>query len=86
MFGLELTVGVSWALPLDIGGDYAGSVSAVMNTCGNIGGAISPALLAYLVQNFGWREPFLLASVFCLVAAALFLKIDARRRIFPESS
>ena len=32
VFGLELTVGVSWAVPLDIGGDYAGSVSAVMNT------------------------------------------------------
>ena len=31
MFGLELTVGVAWAVPLDIGGDYAGSVSAVMN-------------------------------------------------------
>ena len=25
LFGLELTVGVSWAIPLDIGGDYAGS-------------------------------------------------------------
>ncbi|MEJ7609393.1 MAG: hypothetical protein WKF37_24745, partial [Bryobacteraceae bacterium] len=29
VFGLELTVGVAWALPLDIGGDFAGSVSAV---------------------------------------------------------
>jgi hypothetical protein len=31
MFGLELTVGVSWAVTLDIGGAYAGSVSSVMN-------------------------------------------------------
>jgi MFS transporter, ACS family, glucarate transporter len=85
VFGLELTVGVSWALPLDIGADYAGSVSAVMNTCGNIGGAISPALLAYLVQQFGWDEPFLLASCMCLVAAALYWKIDASRRIFSET-
>ena len=30
-FGLEWTVGISWAVPLDIGGDFAGSVSAVMN-------------------------------------------------------
>ena len=41
VFGLEATVGVSWAIPLDIGGDYAGSFSSVMNMCGNIGGAIS---------------------------------------------
>ncbi|MBV9083193.1 MAG: MFS transporter, partial [Acidobacteriaceae bacterium] len=51
-FGLELTVGVSWAIALDIGGDYSGSVSALMNMCGNIGGAISPALLAYLVKAY----------------------------------
>src|SRR5581483_5682802 len=41
-FGAELTVGVSWAIPLDIAGDRAGSVSSLMNMCGNIGGAISP--------------------------------------------
>jgi sugar phosphate permease len=85
VFGLELTVGVSWALPLDIGSDYAGSVSAVMNTCGNIGGAISPALLAYLVQKFGWNEPFLVASCMCLIAAVLYSRIDAGRRIFGET-
>src|SRR5438093_596408 len=48
VFGLEFTVGVSWAIPLDIGGDFAGSVSAVMNSCGNIGGALSTAVLGYL--------------------------------------
>jgi MFS family permease len=81
LFMLESTVGVSWAIPLDIGGDYAGSVSAVMNTCGNIGGAISPALLAYLVSANGWDVPFFLAAGLCVVAAALFSRIDATRRI-----
>ena len=85
MFGLELTVGVSWALPLDIGGDYAGSAAAVMNTCGNIGGAISPALLAYLVNGYGWNVPFLVAAGLCVAAAVLFLKIDASRQISVES-
>ena len=83
VFALEVTVGVSWAVPLDIGGDYAGSVSAVMNMCGNIGGAISPALLAYLVRGYGWEVPFLVSSGLCVAAAILFLKIDATRRIFP---
>jgi MFS family permease len=83
-FGLELTVGVSWAVTLDIGADYAGSVSAVMNSCGNIGGAISPALLAYLVRAYGWNVPFVIASSFCVLAAVLFTRIDATRRIFAE--
>jgi sugar phosphate permease len=86
VFGLEITVGVSWALPLDIGGDYAGSVSSVMNMCGNIGGAISPALLAYLVKGYGWEVPFLVASGLCLIGAVLYIKIDATRRIFPVTA
>jgi MFS transporter, ACS family, glucarate transporter len=81
VFGLELTVGVSWALPLDIAAEYAGSASALMNMCGNIGGAISPMLLAYLVRGYGWDVPFLVASALCLIAAALYFKIDASRRI-----
>jgi sugar phosphate permease len=86
IFGLETTVGVSWAIPLDIGGDYAGSVSSVMNTCGNIGGAISPALLAYLVRFYGWNVPFVVASALCVAAAVLFGRIDATRRIFADQA
>jgi MFS family permease len=82
LFGLEMTVGISWAIPLDIGSDYAGSVSAVMNTCGNIGGAISPTLLAYLVEGYGWDAPFLLACVLCASSALLWTRIDATRQIF----
>jgi len=84
VFGLEITVGCSWAIPLDIGGDYAGSVSSVMNTCGNIGGAISPALLAYLVRSYGWNVPFVVASGLCVAAALLFSGIDATRKIFAD--
>jgi MFS family permease len=81
VFGLEITIGVSWAIPLDIGGDYAGSVSAVMNTCGNSGGTISLVLAGYLVTAFGWNAPFLVASTLCLIAAVLFSRIDPLRRI-----
>ncbi len=84
VFGLEMTVGVSWAIPIDVGGDYAGSVASVMNTFGNLGSAISPALLAYLVGLYGWNVPFVLSAGLCVVAAALFLKIDASRVIAVE--
>jgi sugar phosphate permease len=81
VFGLEFTIGVSWAVPLDIGGDFAGSVSAVMNTGGNIGATLSSFILGYLVNAYGWNVPFLVAAGVCATAAALFLKIDATRRI-----
>lgn len=84
VFGLELTVGVSWAVPLDIGGDYAGSVSSVMNTFGNIGGAISPSALAYFVTHYSWDLPFLVAATLCVVAALLFSRIDASKPILAN--
>jgi sugar phosphate permease len=80
-FSLEWTVGISWAVPLDIGGDFAGSVAAFMNMCGNIGGAVSPIALAYMVSAFDWYMPFLVTAALCVIASFLFLKIDATRRI-----
>jgi sugar phosphate permease len=80
-FGLEWTVGISWAVPLDIGGDFAGSVSAVMNTLGNIGGAVSAAVVTYTAKYYGWNSPFLITSALCILAAVLYLRIDATRRI-----
>ena len=80
-FGLEWTVGISWAVPLDIGGDFAGSVSAVMNTFGNIGGAISSTVVTYTATQYGWNAPFMMTAALCLIAAALYLKIDASKRI-----
>jgi sugar phosphate permease len=81
VFGLETTVGVSWAIPLDIGKDYAGSVSAVMNTCGNLLGAVSTTVLGILVTMGGWNIPFFAGAALCGLAALLFLGIDASRPI-----
>jgi MFS transporter, ACS family, glucarate transporter len=81
VFGLELTVGVSWAIPLDIGGNFAGSIASVMNTFGNLGTAASPVLLAYLVRSYGWNIPFLVCSWLCVVGALFSLGVNANRRI-----
>ena len=81
MFGLELTVGVSWAIPLDIGGDFAGSVSAVMNTWGNMGGALSTTISGYLVKYYGWQSIFVVMSILAALGALLYLRIDAGKPI-----
>src|SRR5665213_4069 len=80
-FGLEWTVGISWAVTLDIGGDFAGSVSAVMNMLGNIGGAVAATVVTYTAARYGWNVPFLMTAGPCLIAAVLFLKIDASQRV-----
>ena len=78
-------MGVSWAIPLDIGGEYAGSVASIMNTFGNLGSAVSPILLAYLVGLYGWNIPFLICSVLCVAGALLSVGINASKKIVSES-
>jgi sugar phosphate permease len=82
MAGLELTVGVAWAVTIDVGGDFAGTVSALMNTFGQTGGALSPIVFGVLVQWTGrWELPFLLASAVLVGSGLLWLKIDPEKSV-----
>jgi MFS family permease len=80
-FGLEMTVSVSWVIPLDIAGDYAGSAAAVMNMCGNLGGSLSTLMVPYMVKWSSWNMPLLVAAALSIVGAAIYMKIDASRKI-----
>jgi sugar phosphate permease len=86
VFGIELTVGVSWAVTLDIGGVYAGSVSAVMNTFGNLGAAIAAAMTGYIVTASGWTSAFFVLAGYSLLAAILFTRIDASKRVYEDAA
>ncbi|MGZ3273723.1 MAG: MFS transporter [Caulobacteraceae bacterium] len=79
LFALELTVGNSWAVTLDIGGSHAGSVSAVMSMFGNIGGAIYAAIMGYVVTAYSWHVAFYGLAAFAILGAALFAFIDVSR-------
>jgi sugar phosphate permease len=85
VFGMELVVGNAWAVTLDIGGSFAGSCSAVMNTFGNIGGAIAAFATGFIVKAYGWNMAFYVVSGLCLIGATLFTQIDAGRKLKPDS-
>lgn len=80
-FGLELVVGVAWAIPLDIGGQSAGSVSALMNTFGNLAGAVAAVATGYIVAESGWEAAFMVISALAVVGAFLAMRIDASKEI-----
>jgi MFS family permease len=81
---LELTVAVSWAICLDIGGDFSGSVSGVMNTLGNLGGTVSSVSIGYLATHLTWIWVFLAASFMCIAAALLATRIDPSQVLTEE--
>jgi sugar phosphate permease len=71
MFFLECTIGPSWAVPMDVGGKYSGTVSGMMNMAGNIGGALSPLVFGVLVQFGSWQAPFIVAASLLVIGAAV---------------
>src|SRR5712672_4617313 len=71
MFFLECTIGPSWAVPMDIGGEYSGTVSGMMNMAGNIGGALSPLVFGVLAQLGSWAAPFIVAAGLLFVGSVV---------------
>ena len=71
MFFLEFTIGPSWAVPMDTGGKYSGTVSGMMNMAGNIGGALSPIVFGFLAQYGSWQAPFIVAAALLVAGSAV---------------
>ncbi len=85
MFFLEFTIGPSWAVPMDTGGKYSGTVSGMMNMAGNIGGALSPVVFGLLVKLGSWEAPFIVAAVLLVAGAAVWaFWIDPEKQILAE--
>jgi MFS family permease len=80
-FGSDLTVGATLSYFQDTGGRYVGTFLGWANMFGNLGAAVSPVLLGYVVDNHGW--PLALCLCACLFAGAgiLWFGIDARTPI-----
>jgi MFS transporter, ACS family, glucarate transporter len=71
-------LGASWGAAVEIGGAHSGTVSAAMNTAGQIGGVLSPIVLAWGVDHYGgWTGPLYLTGLLYLAGAACWLGVDA---------
>ena len=77
-----LSLGPAWATAIDIGGRSSATLSAVMNTAGQVGGILSPIVLAYIVQQFAsWSMPLHILSALYLMAAISWLLINPDREV-----
>ena len=83
-FFLEFTIGPSWAVPMDTGGKYSGTVSGMMNMAGNFGAAISPIVFGVLAQGGNWEAPFIVAAGLLVAGAAVWaFWLDPDKPILP---
>jgi ACS family glucarate transporter-like MFS transporter len=81
----DLGTPATWAFMQDVGGRNVGSILGWGNTWGNIGAAVSPIILGWLIDRpRGWDLSFLLCAATYLAAGVVSLGIDARIPVVPS--
>ena len=70
-----------WAACIDLAPDFSASLSALMNTLGSAGGAISSTVTAYVAVHYGWSHSLDLAALITICSGLLFSFVDAGRGI-----
>jgi len=70
-FGNDILMPGSWGACMDVGGKYAGTLSGSMNMMGNLGSAVSPLVISYLMQLPGGWQLSVYSMAFAYVLAGL---------------
>jgi sugar phosphate permease len=79
---VDLALSACWAVCLDIGRDHAGVVTGCMNTFSNLGGVLTPLVVAYAVERWqSWTIPFYVTAAVYAAGAVIWLSIDPTRPI-----
>ena len=83
----DFVMPAAWAGCMDVGGRFSGTVSGTMNMVGNIGGALSPLAIGYILTftNNNWTLTFYVSSAIYLLGGLCWLFIDAHTPLMEES-
>ncbi len=80
--GADVSLGACWAICHDIADTASGTVTGVMNTFGNLGGAISPLVVGYALQrDASWAGPLYIGGGVYLLGGILTLFINPNRAL-----
>jgi sugar phosphate permease len=74
---VELTEGSYWGATMRRAPNDTMAATAFLNTGGNLGGVVATPIIAALSSSYSWTAVFATGAVLSLVAAGLWLRIDA---------
>ena len=80
-FSLELIIGPAWAVPMDVGGQFSGTVTGIMNMVGAFAASLTAIIYGYLFGKGLWVAPFLLSAGVMLLGSLIWIFL-----INPEKS
>jgi MFS transporter, ACS family, glucarate transporter len=77
-FAAEFSTPISWTTAMDIGGDNVGAVSGFMNTLGQLGASVAPAITGFLLQftGNGWNLTFYASALIYAAGAVCWMIVD----------
>lgn len=79
---VDLALSACWSVCLDIGRRYAGVVTGCMNTFSNLGGVLTPLVVAYAVDRWhSWTYPFYVTAAMYAAGAFIWLTIDPTKSL-----
>lgn len=82
---MDCMLPVSWAVCLDVGKKYAGTVSGTMNMAGQVGSFSSSVAFGYLVTYFGsYNAPLFPMAALLFISALFFMRIDPTEQLVDE--
>jgi sugar phosphate permease len=85
LFFLELVIGPAWAVPMDVGGEFSGTVTGTMNMAGSLAASASPIIFGVLTQRGFWIAPFLITAGVLLTGALIWtFLIDPEKSVVEE--
>jgi ACS family glucarate transporter-like MFS transporter len=77
-FAVDLGLGATWAYFQDTGGPYVGTLLGWANMFGNFGAVVSPLLLGWFAEEYGWSTALAVCALLYYLAGLCWLGIDAR--------
>jgi MFS transporter, ACS family, glucarate transporter len=75
---LYLSQSSYWSVSIDIAGKQSGVFSSMVNTGGQIGGAVTASLTPWIAHKFGWTTSFGTAACMALLGAACWALVSPR--------
>ena len=72
-FFLEWVIGPAWAVPMDVGGRFSGTVTGVMNMAGALAASLTAIVYGALFGAGYWVAPFLVSAAVMLLGALIWL-------------
>ena len=82
---IDLMLPSAWAICIDIGKELGGTISAAMNTAGNLGGFVCAIVFGYLVKyTENYNFPLYVIAGMLLISAFLFSRLDASKPLIEK--